>query len=141
MGVLHLRSGVVTIYDSLHGPDDEGKSWWDTWMEHFAAVIPPYLEKADVMAKKNIDPKGYSITFRYEENVPIQSGYYGDCGIWVCVFLYRLTHNLPLMVDDPAAFALAYREQLIAHYWKYKKVISIELPSPPRRKKVLTRNS
>lgn len=110
-------------------------------MESFAAVIPQYLEKADVMSKKNIDPKGYSITFRYEENVPIQSGYYGDCGIWVCVFLYRLTHNLPLMVDDPAAFALSYREQLIAHYWKHKEVISIELPSPPRRKKVLTRNS
>ncbi|PWA69048.1 phospholipase-like protein [Artemisia annua] len=89
LGVLHLRSGVVSIYDSLHGPDAEGKPW-------------------------------------YEENVPIQSGYYGDCGIWVCVFLYRLTHHLPLMVDDPAAFALAYREQLISMFWKYKKVISME---------------
>ncbi|PWA72399.1 phospholipase-like protein [Artemisia annua] len=126
LGVLHLRSGVFTIYDSLHGPDDEGRPWWDTWMERFAAVIPPYLEEADVMAKKNIDPKSYSITFRYEENVPIQSGYYGDCGIWVCVFLYHLTHHLPLMVDDPAAFALACREQLIYLFWKYKKVISME---------------
>lgn len=109
----------------MHGPDAEGKKWWDTWLEHFAAVIPPYLEETDVMAKKNIDQKSYSITFRYEE-VPLQSGYYGDCGIWVMIFLYRLTHNLPLMVDDPAAFALAYREQLIAFFWKYKKVISME---------------
>jgi Ulp1 family protease len=124
--VLHLHLGVVTIYDSLHGPDDKGKPRWATWMEHFAAVIPPYMEEADVIAKKNIDPKSYSITFRYKEDVPLQSSYCGDCGIWVCVFLYRLTHNLLLMVDDPAAFALAYREQLISFFWKYKKVILME---------------
>ena len=123
--MLHIRSGVVSIYDSMHGPDAEGKKWWDTWLERFAAVIPPYLEETDVMAKKNIDPKSYSITFRYEE-VPLQSGYYGDCGIWVMIFLYRLTHNLPLMVDDPASFAIAYREQLMDFFWKYKKVISME---------------
>ena len=127
LGMLHLRSGIVTIYDSLHGPDDEGKPWWNFWMEHFATVIPPYLEEADVISKKNIDPKGYSITFRYEEDVPFQSGYYGDCGIWVCAFLYRLTHGLPLTgIDNTTTFALAYREQLIDFYWKHKKVISDE---------------
>ena len=127
--MFHIRSGVVSIYDSLKGPDDEGKDWWANWMSHFASVIPPYLEEADVMAKKKIDPKTYSITFRYED-VPLQEGYYGDCGIWVMIFLYRLTHNLPvnepLMVEHPAAFALAYREQLMAFFWRYKKVIAME---------------
>ena len=117
----------MTIYDSMHGPDDDGKPWWDCWMEKFAAVIPAYLEKADVLAKKNIDPKTYSITFHYEENVPMQVGYYGDCGVWVCIFLYRLTHNLPIpQTDDPCDFALAYREHMISFYWKHKKVISFE---------------
>ncbi|PWA53773.1 ulp1 protease family, C-terminal catalytic domain-containing protein [Artemisia annua] len=126
LGVLHIRSGLVTIYDSLHGPDAEGKVWWANWMEHFAAVIPPYLEEANVMAKKKIDPKSYSITFTYNKEVPMQVGYYGDCGIWVMIFLYRLTHNIPLMVDDAAAVAIAYREQLMAFFWKYKKVIAME---------------
>lgn len=126
MGVLHIRSGVVTIYDSLLGPDDEGKSWWDEFMATFGTVIPHYLEETGVMAKKNIEPKSYSITFGYEENVPVQGGYYGDCGIWLCIFFYRLTHNLPLMVDDPVQFALAYREQMIDFYWKHKKVVSME---------------
>ncbi|PWA70471.1 ulp1 protease family, C-terminal catalytic domain-containing protein [Artemisia annua] len=125
LGVLHIRSGLVTIYDSLHGPDDEGKEWWANWMEHFAAVIPPYLEEANVMATKKIDPKSYSITFTYNKEVPMQVGYYGDCGIWVMICLYRLTHNIPLMVDDAAAVAIAYREQLMAFFWKYQKVISM----------------
>ncbi|PWA41102.1 phospholipase-like protein [Artemisia annua] len=126
LGVLHIRSEVVTIYDRLHGPDDEGKEWWAKWMGLFASVIPPYLEEANVMAKKKIDPKSYSITFTYNKEVPMQVGYYGDCGIWVMIFLYRLTHNIPLMVDDAAAVAIAYREQLMAFCWKYKKVISME---------------
>ena len=117
---------MVTIYDSMHGPDDEGKKWWDGYMAQFGSVIPRYLQDTGVMAKKGIDPKTYAITYQYQEDVPLQSGYYGDCGIWVMVFLYRLTHNIPLLVDDPAAFALAYREQLIDFYWKYKKVVSME---------------
>ncbi|GJX28796.1 ulp1 protease family, C-terminal catalytic domain-containing protein [Tanacetum coccineum] len=42
--------------------------------------------------------------------IPIQGGLYGDCGLWVCIFLYRLSHNIPLEVDDPINIALAYRE-------------------------------
>nr|GEV57974.1 hypothetical protein [Tanacetum cinerariifolium] len=75
-----------------------------------------YLDNAEVFEKKNIDKENYSITFRYAEGVPIQGGLYGDCGI--C--LYRLSHNIPLEVDDPISFALAYRERMIEFYWKYK---------------------
>ncbi|GJT93137.1 phospholipase-like protein [Tanacetum coccineum] len=31
-----------------------------------------------------------------------------------------LSHNIPLEVDDPISFALAYRERMIEFYWKYK---------------------
>ncbi|GKF16518.1 ulp1 protease family, C-terminal catalytic domain-containing protein [Tanacetum coccineum] len=32
----------------------------------------------------------------------------------------RLLHNIPLEVDDPISFALAYHERMIEFYWKYK---------------------
>lgn len=126
LGVLEIRTGVVNVYDTLGGPDEEGKPWWEAWFANFKSVIPPYLEKEGVMAKKNIDPSTYSITFRYPDGVPLQGGYYGDCGIWLCIFLYRLTHNLPIMVDDPVHFALAYREHLTNFYWKYKTAVEYE---------------
>nr|GEY74941.1 hypothetical protein [Tanacetum cinerariifolium] len=34
--------------------------------------------------------------------------------------LTGLSHNIPLEVDDPISFALAYRERMIKFYWKYK---------------------
>nr|GEV93877.1 phospholipase-like protein [Tanacetum cinerariifolium] len=37
-----------------------------------------------------------------------------------CYHGKRLSHNIPLEVDDPISFALAYHERLIEFYWKYK---------------------
>nr|GEV64397.1 hypothetical protein [Tanacetum cinerariifolium] len=34
----------------------------------------------------------------------------------------RLSHNIPLEVNDPISFALAYHERLIEFYYKYKMV-------------------
>ncbi|GJY93322.1 phospholipase-like protein [Tanacetum coccineum] len=48
--------------------------------------------------------------------VPLQGGLYGDCGLWVCIFLYRLSHNIPLEVDDSSNVALAWRERIIDFY-------------------------
>ncbi|GJZ52863.1 ulp1 protease family, C-terminal catalytic domain-containing protein [Tanacetum coccineum] len=36
------------------------------------------------------------------------------------VEVFELSHNIPLEVDDPISFALAYRERMIEFYWKYK---------------------
>lgn len=36
---------------------------------------------------------------------------YDDCGIWVMVNLYKLTHDIPLGVENPTLAALAYRER------------------------------
>ncbi|GKB78804.1 ulp1 protease family, C-terminal catalytic domain-containing protein [Tanacetum coccineum] len=34
-----------------------------------------------------------------------------------------LSHKIPLEVDDPINFALAYRERMIEFYWKYKMLL------------------
>ncbi|GJW85592.1 hypothetical protein Tco_0158737 [Tanacetum coccineum] len=70
------------------------------------------LEGAKVFAKKGIHPSDYSINFKLADNVPKQGGIFGDCGVWVCVFLYRLAHGLSLDVEDPVNVALAYPEKM-----------------------------
>ncbi|GJS07932.1 ulp1 protease family, C-terminal catalytic domain-containing protein [Tanacetum coccineum] len=78
---LHIRSGVVTFYDSLP-PNDltvENKKWWLDMRACYAYQIPTLLLKIKVLDKKNIDPANYSITYRYAVNVPRQGDAYGDC--------------------------------------------------------------
>ena len=78
------------------------------------------LKETEVMSRKKIDQENYKISFKYAENVPRQGGIYGDCGIWVMINLYRLTHNLSLEVENPSLVGLAYRERLSDFFWKYK---------------------
>ncbi|GKB72589.1 hypothetical protein Tco_0934001 [Tanacetum coccineum] len=75
--------------------------------------LPVVLEHANIFQKNEIDPSKYTITFRLADNVPKQGGIYGDCGVWVCILLYRLAYGLSLDVDDPVDVALAYREKMV----------------------------
>nr|GEU68947.1 ulp1 protease family, C-terminal catalytic domain-containing protein [Tanacetum cinerariifolium] len=103
---LYYADGVpwfVNNVQKVYFPINEKDSHW----------IPLFLDNAEVFKKKNTVKDDYSINFQYADGVPIQGGLYGDCGLWVCIFLYRLSHNIPLEVDDPISFALAYHKRLI----------------------------
>nr|GEV09827.1 ulp1 protease family, C-terminal catalytic domain-containing protein [Tanacetum cinerariifolium] len=100
---LHIRSGVVTFYDSLP-PNDltvENQKWWLDMRACYAYQISKLLLETEVLNNKNIDPGNYFITYRYAVNVPRQGDAYGDCGIWVMRNMYRLVNNLSLEVSDP----------------------------------------
>ena len=70
--------------------------------------------------KKRINPATYFITFKNAHNIPSQGGLFGDCGIWVCIWLYRLAYGKSLAVDNPVQTALAYRERMADFYFKHK---------------------
>ena len=89
---------------------------------HKQVQLPIVLEKTNVFNKKGIDPTRYTISFKNAERVPKQGGVFGDCGIWACIFLYRLSHGKSLDVDDPVQAAISYREQLSRFYLKHKVV-------------------
>ncbi|GJU71055.1 RNA-directed DNA polymerase, eukaryota [Tanacetum coccineum] len=62
---LHIRSGVITFYDSLGGPSNgiEDRLFWLELRQIFDFHIPTYMDYADVFVKKNIDKTNYSIRF------------------------------------------------------------------------------
>ena len=82
--------------------------------------LPIVLKQANVFESKGINPTKYAITFKTAKNVPEQGGLFGDCGIWVCIFLYRLAHGKTLKVDNPIQTALAYREHLARFFFEHK---------------------
>nr|GEV83690.1 phospholipase-like protein [Tanacetum cinerariifolium] len=51
--------------------------------------IPVVVKETGVFEKKTIDPSKYNISFRYADHVPKQGGVFGDCGVFLCMFLYR----------------------------------------------------
>ncbi|GJR91053.1 phospholipase-like protein [Tanacetum coccineum] len=82
--------------------------------------IPVVLKETGVFEKKNIDPAKYKISFKVADGVPKQGGVFGDCGVFLCMFLYRLANGIPLALDDPLQSALVYQEKLIHFYFKHK---------------------
>lgn len=117
---LVFSTGVVTFYDSLPTPNPETRPDHLKMRASFEVILPKYLEKCKVFETKSISVSNYKISFRVADNVPVQANLYGDCGVWVCIFLYRLSKNLSMKVDDPLQVALAYREHMVRYFWKYK---------------------
>ncbi|GJX51564.1 ulp1 protease family, C-terminal catalytic domain-containing protein [Tanacetum coccineum] len=110
---LHIRSGVITFYDSLAPESDvEDQKWWLAMRQCYADQIPKLLVQTEVMEKKNIDPTNYSISYRYAVNVLRQGNGLGDCRIWVMRNLYRLVNNLSLKVSNLTQAGLTYQERL-----------------------------
>nr|GEW53107.1 phospholipase-like protein [Tanacetum cinerariifolium] len=89
----------------------------ETVLEEKTHVV---LKETGVFEKKNIDPAKYKISFRHADDVPKQGGVFGDCDVFLCMFLYRLAYGVPLAVDDPVQAALAYCEKMIHFYFKHK---------------------
>ncbi|GJX16758.1 phospholipase-like protein [Tanacetum coccineum] len=95
-------------------PINEPKRHWSLAQFHIQSGNVTFYD-----SQKTYDPEFrpcYSIKFTNVQNVPKQGGVFGDCGVFVCLFLYRLAHGIPLDVKDPIQTALAYREKMVKTY-------------------------
>nr|GEX10351.1 phospholipase-like protein [Tanacetum cinerariifolium] len=92
--------------------DVEYRPWYFKMRSCLETKLHVLLHRIGMFTSKGIDPNIYSIKFSKEHNVPQQGGLFGDCGMFVCLFLYRLAHRFPLAVEDPFQMALAYREKM-----------------------------
>ncbi|GJT48969.1 RNA-directed DNA polymerase, eukaryota, reverse transcriptase zinc-binding domain protein [Tanacetum coccineum] len=90
-----------------------GDKYATPWSDVDQERLPVVLLGAKVFDKKGIDPTDYCIMFNLADSVPKHGGIFGDCGVWVCIFLYRLAHGLSFDVEDPFDIDLAYREKMV----------------------------
>ncbi|GJW40155.1 phospholipase-like protein [Tanacetum coccineum] len=95
----HIKSGNVTFYDNQKTYDPEFHPWYVKMRSCLESKLPVVLQQTGVFASKGTDPTSYSIKFTNAQNVPKQGGVFGDCGVFVCLFLYRLAHGIPLDVE------------------------------------------
>ncbi|PWA50637.1 phospholipase-like protein [Artemisia annua] len=97
------------------------RPWWKDMRSRLPSQLLCYLNEVGVLKDKGIPIDGYEITLDYA-NVPRQHRSFGDCGIWVCIFMYRLCFNLPLTFEDtPLQVAVAFRERMIEYFWNNKE--------------------
>ncbi|PWA41649.1 phospholipase-like, Aminotransferase-like mobile domain protein [Artemisia annua] len=116
---LHIATGVVTFYDSLGLVKSNRRSWWRGMKKDLPSCLISYLNECGVLKSKGISVDMYDIQYDYAR-VPVQGGLFGDCGVWVCICLYRLCRNEQLEVKDPVQAALAYRERMLDYYFDNK---------------------
>nr|GFA61773.1 ulp1 protease family, C-terminal catalytic domain-containing protein [Tanacetum cinerariifolium] len=62
----HIRSGVITFYDSLPLENliVKDRKWWLYVRQVYADKLPKLLIQSEIMEKKNIDPSNYSVNYR-----------------------------------------------------------------------------
>nr|GFA06657.1 phospholipase-like protein [Tanacetum cinerariifolium] len=117
---LHIKSRNVTFYNSQETFDVEIRPWYVKIRRCLESKIPVVLQETGVFVSKGIDPTHYSINFRHAQNILKQGGVFGDCGVFFCLFLYRLAHGIQLDVEDPIQTILAYREKMINFFFDHK---------------------
>ncbi|GJW85588.1 reverse transcriptase domain-containing protein [Tanacetum coccineum] len=116
---LQISTRVVTFYDSLGWVSRNKRPWWRTMNRNLPQQLTLYLNEHGVLQSKGILVENYEITYLFL-NVVEQSDLFGDCGVWVCIYLYRLSRKKPLTFGDPLQLALAYRESMLQYFWKHK---------------------
>ncbi|GJW13814.1 phospholipase-like protein [Tanacetum coccineum] len=116
---LHITTGLVTFYDSLGWVSSNRRHWWQNMKRTLPQQLTLYLYEHGVLQSKGIAVKRYEITYKFPTVIE-QARFYRDCGIWVCIFPYRLSRNLPLPVNEPLQTALAYRERILQYFWTHK---------------------
>ncbi|GJW16908.1 phospholipase-like protein [Tanacetum coccineum] len=116
---LEIRNGVVTFYDSLGLAGVNRRRRWRQMKKLLPEKLTVYLLMHDIFKSKGISADDYKITYKYDA-APFQASLFGDCGIWVCIFICRLCRNLPVTVDDPLETALTYHERMLEYFWNHK---------------------
>ncbi|GJW12530.1 hypothetical protein Tco_1578357 [Tanacetum coccineum] len=105
-------SGVVLVSGNM-------TPWWRTMKRMLPEQLTFYLNEHGVLQSKGISGETFQITYMFPKVVE-EAYLYGDYGVWVCIFLYRLSCKLPLIVDDSLQTAIAYHEWVLQYFWSHK---------------------
>ncbi|XP_076918346.1 uncharacterized protein LOC143578746 [Bidens hawaiensis] len=107
-----MSSWTMTLYNSL-------PSFCELETQELLAFLDSNFPIWVAAAKYDMGPKFRQPPFNriYPENVPVQSGDLGDCGVWTCIFLDRLTKGQDIFVNDKkTSVAMEFR-------WDFAKIL------------------
>nr|GEU93096.1 phospholipase-like protein [Tanacetum cinerariifolium] len=99
--MFHICSGSVTFYKSEETYDLEFRPFYLKIRNCLEEKLPMVLKETSVFEKKIFNPEKYNISFRHADHAPKQGGVFGDCGVILCMFLYRFAYFVLFAVDDP----------------------------------------
>ncbi|XP_071691474.1 uncharacterized protein [Rutidosis leptorrhynchoides] len=124
--VFDIELGIFTYYDSLILVDDPGRGRFGTLWTGLEAKIrtslPDFLEVSGVFDRLGLNKGSYTISFRShpQKETAQQRSMFGDCGVFVCMFMYRLAFNMPVNTSlDTVEVALWYRESLLSLFYEF----------------------
>ncbi|GJW40641.1 phospholipase-like protein [Tanacetum coccineum] len=120
---VHLDLWVDLMW-SFREPDADWamgnrRPWWRNMKRNLPQQLTSYLNEHGVLASKGISVEQYEIKYVFP-NVVSQADDSGDCGVWVCIFLYQLSCKQPLAFKDPIQIVLAYHETMLQYFWNHK---------------------
>ncbi|GJX19024.1 phospholipase-like protein [Tanacetum coccineum] len=95
------------------------RPWWRTMKRRLPQQLTLYLNEHGVLQSNDISVENYEITYLFLKVVK-QADLFGDCGVWVCIYLYRLSRKQPLIFSDPLQTSLSYRECILQYFWNRK---------------------
>nr|GEX95540.1 phospholipase-like protein [Tanacetum cinerariifolium] len=91
---LNFRYDTCGILDNLFKTgqcqktyDIEIHSWYVKMRRCLESKLLVLLEQTSMFVRKGIDPTSYGIKLSHAQNDPKQGGVFGDCGVFVCLFL------------------------------------------------------
>ena len=86
--VFYIQTGEVVFYDSGETYEVEYREWYFKMRRCLREKLPFILKETGVFEKKGINHTSYHINFCHVTHIPKQGGVFGDCGIFLCIFLY-----------------------------------------------------
>ncbi|GJS25064.1 putative Ulp1 protease family, C-terminal catalytic domain-containing protein [Tanacetum coccineum] len=119
MAVLNLRNRTIDVYDSLQGTYDELTR---RALESFIGRLPAYLERIGYYDHVE-SPRVLEFGINFIQDVPIQSGPLGDCGVWapsggVTDWYQSQGYREPdSLIDNTRWTAVEVKDGIIASAW------------------------
>ncbi|GJT46695.1 retrotransposon protein, putative, ty3-gypsy subclass [Tanacetum coccineum] len=110
-------SGVVTFYDTLSNKkpwDKDDRPWWIKFRQLMSKQLRKGMSKHGVFKQKNLNLKGYTITFTSPLNVPKKSGVYDDYGVWIQAWVNPVWTGISdvLLLDPVLKHAVPYESSM-----------------------------
>jgi Ulp1 family protease len=129
LAILELTTWEITAYDSMSSgvlsPAVEER------LARFGEWLPGFLDRINYWEMSGRDRGTFTGLRSKAEEVPMQCGRRGDCGVWVMIHMLNRIRDRHIRVCNNAdVFALNFRMRVAAGFFSYVELVD-PAPEPP----------